>query len=160
MSTSRHPQTDGASEIMNRMIENYLRCYCSYHQNDWDELLPAAEFAYNSAVSDDLCVSPFEADLGCVSRSPLDFISGSEVPVESVEELKQKLKSSLDDAQFSFKVSKARQAAEASSQYRKPDYTIGSQVWINKSLFRDAYSGRRTPISSVPNDLDRLLLRS
>ena len=77
MSSSRHPQTDGASEIMNRMIENYLRCYCSYHQNNWDELLPAAEFSYNSAVSDDLGESPFEADLGCVPRSPLDFISGS-----------------------------------------------------------------------------------
>ena len=36
MSSSRHPQTDGASEIMNGMVENYLRCYCSYHQNDWD----------------------------------------------------------------------------------------------------------------------------
>ena len=139
MSSSRHPQTNGASEIMNRMIENYLRCYCSYHQNDWDELLPAAEFAYNAAVSDDLGVASFEADLGCVPKSPLDFISGSEVSVDSVEELKQKLKSSLDDAQFSYNVSKARQAAEASSQYKKPEYTKGSQVWINKSLFKDAY---------------------
>ena len=51
ISSSRHPKTDGASEVINRMIENYLRCYCSYHQNDWDDLLPAAEFAYNSAVS-------------------------------------------------------------------------------------------------------------
>ena len=45
MSNSKHPQTDGATEIMNRMVENYLRCYFSYHQNAWDELLPAAELA-------------------------------------------------------------------------------------------------------------------
>ena len=64
MSSSRHRQTDGAPEAMNRMIENYLRFYCLYHQNDWDDLLPAAEFAYNSAVSEDLGVSPFELDLG------------------------------------------------------------------------------------------------
>ena len=140
MSSSRHPQTDGASEIMNRMVENYLRCYCSYHQNDWDELLPAAEFAYNSAVSDDLGASPFELDLGCVPKSPLDFISGSEDPVESVDELRQKLKSSLEDAQFSYKVSKARQAAEAAGQYKKPEYVVGSKLWINKTLFKDAYS--------------------
>ncbi len=57
MSSSRHPQTDGASEAMNRMVENYLRCYCSYHQNDWSEPLSSAGFAYNSAVSDDFRLS-------------------------------------------------------------------------------------------------------
>ena len=53
MSTSRHPQTDGSSEVMNRMVENYLRCYCSYRQDDWADLLPSAEFAYNSALSEE-----------------------------------------------------------------------------------------------------------
>ncbi len=62
MSSSRHPQTDGASEVMNRMVENYLGCYCWYLQNDWDELLSSAKFAYNFAVSDDLGISPFEMD--------------------------------------------------------------------------------------------------
>lgn len=140
MSSSRHPQTDGASEIMNRMVENYLRCYCSYHQDDWDELLPAAEFAYNSSVSEDLGISPFELDLGWIPKSPLDFISGAEIPVQSVEEFKQQLKHSLDDAQFSYKVSKARQASEASSHYKTPEYEVGSKLWINKTLFIDAYS--------------------
>ena len=60
MSTSSHPQTDGSSEIMNRMVENYLRCYCNFHQDNWDELLPSAEFAYNSSLSEDLGKSPFE----------------------------------------------------------------------------------------------------
>ncbi len=54
MSSSRHPQADLASEVMNRMVANYFRCYCSCHQNDWDALMSSAEFAYNSAISDDL----------------------------------------------------------------------------------------------------------
>ena len=29
-SSSRHPQTDGS--LMNRMVKNYIRCYCNYHQ--------------------------------------------------------------------------------------------------------------------------------
>lgn len=57
MSTSRHPQTDGISEIGNRMVENYLRCYCNY-------LLPAAESANNSVIIKDLIMSPFEIGLG------------------------------------------------------------------------------------------------
>lgn len=54
MSSSHHPQTDGVSEVMNRVVETYLRCYCSFHQNDCDVLLPTAEFAHNSARSEDL----------------------------------------------------------------------------------------------------------
>jgi hypothetical protein len=91
MSTSRHPQTDGSSEIMNRMLENYLRCYCSYRQDDWAELLPSAEFAYNSALSEDLGVSPFEVDLGWCPRSPLDMLSGSRSSLERVEDFKAAL---------------------------------------------------------------------
>ncbi len=34
MYSSRHPQTDGTSEIMNRTVENCLRFYCNYHQNN------------------------------------------------------------------------------------------------------------------------------
>jgi len=140
MSTSRHPQTDGASEIMNRMVENYLRCYCSYNQDDWDNLLPAAEFAYNSAVSEDLGMSPFELDIGWKPKSALEFISGSGSIVQSVDELRDKLKGSLDDAQYSYKVSKARQSSEASKRYDVPNYEVGSKVWLNKTLFTDAYS--------------------
>lgn len=54
ISTSRHPQTDGSSEIMNPMFKNYLRCYCNYKQDNCDELLPSAEFSYNSALREDL----------------------------------------------------------------------------------------------------------
>lgn len=60
MSTSHHLQTDSASEVMNIMIENYLRCYCGVQQTDWDTKLVAAELAYNSSVVDTLGMSLFE----------------------------------------------------------------------------------------------------
>jgi hypothetical protein len=64
MSTAFHPQTDGQTERVNQILEQYLRCYCSYQQDDWAELLPLAEHAYNSAVSESTKVSPFEANYG------------------------------------------------------------------------------------------------
>jgi len=35
---------------MNQTLEAYLRIFCNCDQNDWFELLPLAEFAYNNAV--------------------------------------------------------------------------------------------------------------
>ena len=42
MSTAHHPQTDGQSEALNRIIEDYLRAYSSEDQTAWARLLPIA----------------------------------------------------------------------------------------------------------------------
>src|SRR6266571_5529561 len=49
---------------MNQMLEQYLRIYCNYQQDNWSELLPLAEFAYNNALNATTSVSPFFANKG------------------------------------------------------------------------------------------------
>jgi len=48
LSTAFHPQTDGQTERTNSTLEQYLRAYVNYQQDNWKELLPVAEFAYNN----------------------------------------------------------------------------------------------------------------
>ena len=50
LSTAYHPETDGQTEIMNSILEQYLRVYINYLQNDWAFWLPSAEFAINNHV--------------------------------------------------------------------------------------------------------------
>ena len=64
MTTAFHPQSDGQTERINQILEEYLRHYCSWKQDDWDELLPLAEYAYNSAISETTKMSPFYANYG------------------------------------------------------------------------------------------------
>ena len=47
LSTAVHPQTDGQTERMNAVIQEFLRNFCNYHQDDWAPLLPAAQLAIN-----------------------------------------------------------------------------------------------------------------
>ena len=47
-SSAFHPQTDGQTERLNSTLEQYLRMYCDYQQDDWASLLPMAEFSYNN----------------------------------------------------------------------------------------------------------------
>jgi hypothetical protein len=45
LSTSFHPQTDGQTERQNQTMEQYLRAFATYEQDNWVDLLPLAEFA-------------------------------------------------------------------------------------------------------------------
>jgi len=47
MSTA-YPQTDGQTEIINKGLEDYLRCYAGKHPKQWSTWLPFSEFWYNT----------------------------------------------------------------------------------------------------------------
>jgi hypothetical protein len=64
LSTSFHPQMDGQTERQNRTMEQYLRAFATYEQDNWVDLLPLAEFAYNNSVHATTRLTPFFANYG------------------------------------------------------------------------------------------------
>ena len=50
MSTADHPQTDGQTERVNRVIEDILRSVCAETPKRWSSILPVVDFALNNAV--------------------------------------------------------------------------------------------------------------
>eukprot|EP00171_Calliarthron_tuberculosum_P023944 IDg23944t1 len=155
MSSSYHAQTDGSSEIMNRMLENYLRCYCNYHQTDWDLLLVAAEFAYNSSKHAGLSATPFELDLGWKPKSPMDFLNNISQSVESVSAFQKRLMETTQDARFSLKLAQARQAAYNSKKYCPPNYKVGNNVWLSRgyNVHRIVHVEHTNPYYEHPSDI-------
>jgi transposase InsO family protein len=64
ISTAYHPQTDGQSEWMNQMLEQYLRVFINHRQDDWKEWLPLAEFSYNDSTHTATGQTPFFLNYG------------------------------------------------------------------------------------------------
>lgn len=64
MSTAFHPQSDGQTEIINQLLEMYLRAFVNYEMANWADILPMAEFAYNNARASTTGMSPFFANYG------------------------------------------------------------------------------------------------
>jgi hypothetical protein len=62
--SGHHPSANGQVERINSTLEQYLRTYCNYEQDNWSKLLPLAEFAYNNAPHATTGVSPFFATRG------------------------------------------------------------------------------------------------
>ena len=74
--TAYHPKTDGQTECLNQVLEQYLQIYVNYLQDDWALLLPLAEFAYNNAEHSATNLTPFFVNKG--------FHPNLEVNVEAV----------------------------------------------------------------------------
>src|SRR5882724_12531876 len=62
--TAYHPETDGQTKHVNQILEQYLQVYVNYQQDNWVNLLPLAEFAYNYTSHSATMVTPFFANKG------------------------------------------------------------------------------------------------
>jgi len=71
-STAFHPQTDGQTEVVNRMIIHILRMYHSKHPHTWDESLPYVQHIYNHDLHGSTGHSPFEVCLEYQPLAPID----------------------------------------------------------------------------------------
>ena len=48
LSMAFHPQTNGQTERVNQELEQYLRMFIDYRQEQWPDWLEMAEFVYNN----------------------------------------------------------------------------------------------------------------
>jgi len=62
--TAYHPETNGQTEWVNRILEQYLQVYINYQQDDWVNLLPLEEFTYNNTSHSASMVTPFFTNNG------------------------------------------------------------------------------------------------
>ncbi|WMV40979.1 hypothetical protein MTR67_034364 [Solanum verrucosum] len=63
-STTYHLQTDGQTEVVNRCLETYLRCFCSDSQKDWSTYLAITEWWYNTIFRSSIQQTLYEALYG------------------------------------------------------------------------------------------------
>ena len=63
-SSSCHPQSNGKTEIVNKYLEGYLRCFVSNKQTQWVNWLPMAEWWYNTSFHTAAKMTPFMALYG------------------------------------------------------------------------------------------------
>ncbi len=128
MSTAFHPQSDGQTERMNRTLEDMLRCYIGPEANAWDNLLAAAEFAYNNSVQESVRNSPFFLNHGQHPLTPLScVVEGAKVP--SAEHFTKTFSTSIGEAKKALLAAQSRQRALKSR--RHVEYAVGDDVWLS-----------------------------
>lgn len=60
MSTTYHPKTNNQTEVMNRVLEQYLRAFTHSQPTSWFKFLLLAEWSYNTSLHSSTSFTPYE----------------------------------------------------------------------------------------------------
>jgi hypothetical protein len=128
-STAYHPQTDGQTERINQEVEQYLRLFVNYRQDDWVEWLPLAEFSYNDKIQSSTGYSPFYLNYGQHPRKSVE--PRREVKTEAADVFEKRMKKIREEAAAAMeKAAKDMKKYYDKGRQDAPKYEIGDQVYL------------------------------
>jgi hypothetical protein len=148
MSTSYHPETDGASERTNKTVIQSIRYHVERNQRGWVKALPRIQFAMMNTVNASTGYSGFQLRMG---RSPR--IIPPIVPTRVLEEWKfegeaainllRSIDNDVAEAKDNLLRAKAIQAFNANRHHGKEDiYKIGDRVMLSTMNRRRDYKNK------------------
>ena len=114
-------------------LEQFLCLFTNQWQDDWDDLLPFAEFQYNNHIHTTTQNIPFLLDMGRIPQMGFE-LEQLHSRLESVNEFKERMEDTLMEA----KAALAKFKDEMAKYYNwrrlpAPDYQPGDKVYLDAS---------------------------
>jgi hypothetical protein len=129
MSSAFHRQSDGQSEVVNRVITMYLRCMAGDCPKSWLRWLPWAEYCYNTSFQSALKCSAFKVVYGREPPTLMSYVLGApkvaavDKQLQERDEFLGEVKDRLIQAQVAMKQYQDKTRREVSFQ-------AGDWVWL------------------------------
>jgi hypothetical protein len=132
-STAYHPQTNGQTKRVNQEMEQFLRLFTNERQDDWDELLPLGEFAYNNHVHSSSKQTPFFVDTGRHPRMGFEP-QQPHLKVAGISKFANRMANGVEEA----KVALMKAKDNYTMYYNRhrtpaPQFVPGDRVWLDSS---------------------------
>ena len=138
-----HPQTNRQTERVNQELEQYLRMFINYRQEQWSDWLETAEFVYNNKMHSSTKISPFKANYRQDSRMEFEVrrkgkYKGIEKFVTQMKEIQEEAKAALEKAQEEIKRYTDKKRAKIN------EYRIGNLMMLSTKDLKYQMVSRRT----------------
>ena len=139
MATAFHPEKDGHSERMNAGMEQFLRVFVNYQQDDRVQWLPLAEFAANNGILETITCTTFFAIQGADPRmsfagEPMKGKDNRRLDADQVQATMQQIHEHL---QVEMRRSQAVQEEGANwTRIPSPNIQGGTHVWLDARHIR------------------------
>lgn len=134
-STAYHPQTDGQSEVTNRIVEAYLRCFVNGYPKQWMKWLAWAEFWFNSSHNVSIGMSPFKALYGRDPPSIIKYHPEGTV-VQEVEQLLMERDTILEELKQQLHKAQNNMKLQADKKRRDVSFDEGEMVYLKAQPYK------------------------
>jgi len=128
-STSYHPQSNGQTERMNRVLEDMLRHFVNPRQDNWDTLLPVLEFAINNSFQESIQDTPFFLNYGRHPRVPSDIRLPEENP--TAHKYLQDMDQAMQNARKCMEAAQQRQKRYADEHRSDLSFKVDDEVLLS-----------------------------
>lgn len=138
LSSAYHPETNGQTERTNAVMEQYLRSFVSYMQEDWAEWCPMSEFAGNNTVSATTEVTTFLANTGFHPWMGFEpALETTKKPELKAQEFVNRMESISQVLHDEMRYAQAVQETYANrNQVPAPVFKPGDLVWLKTKNIR------------------------
>ncbi|KAE9622106.1 putative nucleotidyltransferase, Ribonuclease H [Lupinus albus] len=135
MSTSYHPQTDGQTEVTNRCLETYLKCFVGPKPKQWVDWLHWAEYWFNTNYHASSRMTPFKALYG---REPPMLLKAGTIPskVEEVNQLFHQRDGILEELKANLAKAQNLMKQYADKHRRELTFEVGDWVFLKLQPYK------------------------
>lgn len=147
MSSSYHPQSDGQTEVINRVVEQYLRAFVYRRPQRWGKLLPWIEWSHNTSWNAGTGSTPYEVTFG---RKPFNFpeyISGTS-NIEAVEDLLTDRDATFQTIRKKLLKAQDQMKKQADHKRREVNYQVGDLVLLRLRPYRQSSTKGNSSVSA------------
>lgn len=136
--TAYHHQRDGLVERQNRTLQDNISSFVSAYQDDWDNWVSLAVYAYNTSCHESTGFSPYELVFGRVARKPLELdldipLKNPSSQSELVQSVRNALHSIKSTAQQNLEKRRTKQVdIQAHSSRSWSPFAPGTSVWLRR----------------------------
>jgi transposase InsO family protein len=137
LSTAFHPQTDGQTEIMNQYLDQRLRPFVNYYQDNWSDLLPMMDYAQLTLPHSSIGMSPYELLNGYLPRTSFDWKTPAVATAQEklsqtkAREVATRMQGAIQRAKEIMAKAQSKKETDVNRHRREIDFAVGDQVFVS-----------------------------
>ena len=140
-----HPETNGSLERSHKVLVEYLRCFCTEKQTQWENWIPFSTFVYNTTPHTVTKFTPFELMYGRLANLPGELQKGPISPLYNYDDFvantKHKLKVSHEIARQNLIKAKVEQKGKYDNKRAHPvEFHAGMKVLLSNEYTKTGTS--------------------